>query len=51
MSVITDQSGNADFIFSIPPTAANSYLTATATDATFGNTSEFFAPLGSPESN
>jgi titin len=51
VSVKTDKFGNASFIFSFTPTVASPYLTATATDSTIENTSEFSAPLGLPASN
>ena len=50
VSVKTDKFGNASFIFSFTPTVAFPYLTATATDSTIENTSEFSAPLGVVES-
>jgi len=42
--VKTDKFGNASFMFAFAPSAGDSYLTATATDAN-GNTSEFSAPM------
>jgi hypothetical protein len=51
VNVATDKFGNASFIFSFTPTAGNPYLTATATDSTIENTSEFSAPLELPGSN
>ena len=45
VSVKTDKFGNASFLYPFTSTAANPYLTATATDSTIENTSEFSAPL------
>jgi hypothetical protein len=47
VSVATNSSGNATFMFTFTPSSANPYLTATATDAN-GNASEFSVGLGLP---